>query len=63
MYKLISYELVQCITKKTMHAINEIKHWYVMENKTYIILFGATKGRHMLPKFICDKLNIQEVSY
>jgi hypothetical protein len=52
-----------CITWEAMQVINTIGNKYVMEGIAYIQVFGVTKLPHVFPKFILDKLEIQEIAY
>jgi hypothetical protein len=48
---------------KALAIIRNIGDWYLMEHGTYIRIYGATKAPHLLPRFVLDKLVLQEVSY
>jgi len=49
--------------EKEIVAMERIGDWFVMENGTYIRVYGATKDPHFLPRFILDKFVLQEVAY
>jgi len=46
-----------------MQAVSKVGDWYITERGTYIRIFRATKAPHVLPRFIPDKLALQEVAY
>jgi hypothetical protein len=49
--------------EKEMLAISKVGDWYVLEMGTYIKAHGSTKPPHLLPKFVPNKLILQEVAY
>jgi hypothetical protein len=51
------------MSEKAIEAISEVGDWYVIDKGTYIRVFRAIKAPHVLPKFISDKLALQEVAY
>jgi hypothetical protein len=51
------------MTDKAITVIRRIGDWYLMEHGTYIRIYGAMKPPHLLPRFIPDKLVLQEVAY
>jgi hypothetical protein len=51
------------MTDKAIAIIRRIRDWYLMENDTYIRIYGAMKPPHLLPRFVPDKLVLQEVAY
>jgi hypothetical protein len=46
-----------------MEVVSEIDDWFVRENETYIRIYGSTKPPPIVPKFVLDKLVLQEVAY
>jgi hypothetical protein len=46
-----------------LQVIKRIGDWYLMEHGTYIKIYRATKAPHLLPRFVPDKLVLQEVAY
>ena len=48
---------------KAIEFIRRIGDWCLMENGTYIKIYGAMKPPHLLPRFVPDKLVLQEVAY
>lgn len=48
---------------KAIAVIKIIENWYLMEHNTYIRVYGAIKPPHPLPRFVPDKLILQEVAY
>jgi hypothetical protein len=48
---------------KAMQVVSKVGDWYIKKNGTYIRFYEATNAPHFLPKFIPDKLSLQEVSY
>jgi hypothetical protein len=51
------------MTDKDMKVIRRIGDWYLMEHRTYIRVYGAMNLPHLLPRFVPDKLVLQEVVY
>jgi hypothetical protein len=51
------------MTNKALAVIRRIGDWYLMEHGTYIRIYRATKAPHLLPRFVPDKLVLQEVAY
>jgi hypothetical protein len=51
------------MTEKEIAIIKRIGDWYLMEHDTYIRVYGAMKSPHLLPRFVPDKLVLQEVVY
>jgi hypothetical protein len=49
--------------EKEMDAMGNIGDWHVMENGTYIRIYGATTAPQMFPIFILDKNKLWEVAY
>jgi len=43
MYTFLFCKPVMCMTEKAMQVISAIGNWYVMEEGTYIRIFGAKK--------------------
>jgi len=46
-----------------MQEVRKIMDWYVLEHRTYIKIYGSTKPPHFFPRFVLDKLVLQEVAY
>jgi DNA segregation ATPase FtsK/SpoIIIE-like protein len=63
LFQLLFCARAPCMSEKAMEAISEIDDWFVLENETYIRIYGSTKPPHVLPKFVPDKLVLQEVAY
>jgi hypothetical protein len=51
------------VTDKDITIIRRIGDCYLMEHHTYIRIYGAMKPTHLLPRFVPDKLVLQEVAY
>jgi hypothetical protein len=51
------------MTNKALAIIRRIGDWYLMEHGTYIRIYGAMKAPHLLPRYVPDKLVLQEVAY
>jgi hypothetical protein len=51
------------MTDKAIIIIKRIGNWYLMEHGTYIRVYGAMKSPHLLPRFVPDRLVLQEVAY
>lgn len=57
--------MLQCLAcqRRQMVIVGKVGDWCVMENGTYIRIYGATEAPHMFPKFVPNKLVLQEVAY
>jgi hypothetical protein len=51
------------MTDKVQAIVKIIGDWYLLEYGTYLRIYGATKSPHFLPKFILDRLVLQEIAY
>jgi hypothetical protein len=51
------------MTDKEIFIIKRINDWYLMGNGTYIRVYGAMKSPYFLPRFVPEKLVLQEVAY
>jgi hypothetical protein len=51
------------MTNNAITIIRRIGDWCLMENYTYISVYGAMKPPHLLSGFFPDKLMLQEVAY
>jgi hypothetical protein len=63
LYKFIFCTPAPCMTNKVIIIIQRIRNVYLMEHGTYNTVYGAMKASHFLPRFILDRLVIQEVEY
>jgi hypothetical protein len=63
LYEFIFLTTPPCMTDKAIAVIRRIGDWYLMEHDTYIKVYGAMKLPHLLPRFVPDKLVLQEVAY
>jgi hypothetical protein len=63
LYESIFCAPAPCMTNKALSIIQNIGDWYLMEHGTYIRVYGATKAPHLLPRFVPDKLVLQELAY
>jgi hypothetical protein len=63
LYEFIFCAPAPCMTEKALSIIKNIGDWYVMQHGTYIRIYGATKAPHLLPRFVPDKLVLQELAY
>jgi hypothetical protein len=63
LYEFILCTLAPCMTDKTTVIIKRIGNWYPMEHGTYIRVYRAMEAPHLLPRFVLDKLVLQEVAY
>jgi hypothetical protein len=63
LYEFIFCTSPPCMTDKAITVIRRIGDWYLMEHGTYIRIYGAMKPPHLLPRFVPDKLVLQEVAY
>jgi hypothetical protein len=52
-----------CMTNKALEIVRKIGYWYLMDNVTYIRVYESTKDPYILPRFINDKLVLQEIAY
>jgi hypothetical protein len=48
---------------KSQDIVGKVQYWYLLYYGTYIIFYEATKSLHLLPKFLLDKLVLQDISY
>jgi hypothetical protein len=48
---------------KAIIIIKRIMDWYLMEHNTYLKVYGAMKSLHLVPRFVLDRLVLQEVAY
>lgn len=51
------------MTNKAREAIVEVADWFTSSQGTFISISGAYKSPHLMPKFVTDKVIMQEVSY
>jgi hypothetical protein len=51
------------LSKSTKKIISMIRHWYLEEKITSLIIFGAIGAPHLLPTYVPDRLVLGEVSY
>jgi hypothetical protein len=63
MYEFIFCAPTLCMTDKVLEIIQNIGDCYLMENETYIRIYGATKAPHLLLRFVPNKLVVQEITY
>jgi len=63
MYRLMLCDPMKCMSEKYMQEIGEVGDWYATDRGMHNRVFGATKAPHLLPKFILDKLALQEVDF
>jgi hypothetical protein len=61
------YKLLLCAQRLSCHR-NQCYSWedrilVHVENGTYIRVYGATKYPHLFPRFVPDKVVLQEVAY
>jgi hypothetical protein len=59
--KFIFCTPLPCMIDKSMEILRKIGDWYLMEQDTYIILYGVMKPPHFIPWFVINKLVLQEV--
>jgi hypothetical protein len=63
LYNLLFCTLVPCMTRKSLAIVCRVGDWYMLEYNTYIRINKTMKSPHILPKFIFDRLVLQEISY
>jgi hypothetical protein len=63
LYEFIFFTSPSCMTNKAIVVIRRIKDWYLMEHDTYIRIYGMIKPPHLFPRFVPNKLVLQEVAY
>jgi hypothetical protein len=63
LYRLIFYKNSQCMIDKSIQMIDTNGDWHEIEKVTYMRIFGTNQPPHLLPKFILDKLVLQEIQY
>ena len=51
------------MSDKAQTIVERVGYWYLLEYGTYIKVYEATKYRQLLPKFVPDKLVLQEIGY
>lgn len=62
-YKIIFKQDPPCMSHATIESLIDIANWYASPLGTFIQMYIAEKALHVLPKFLMDKLVMQEVSY
>jgi hypothetical protein len=63
LYESIFCAPAPCMANKALSILQNIGDWYLLEHGTYIRVYGATKAPHLLPRFVPDKLVLQELAY
>jgi hypothetical protein len=58
-----SFAPPSCMTDKAIVVIKRFGDWYLMEHGTYIRIYGMMNPPHLLPRFVPNKLVLQEVAY
>jgi hypothetical protein len=51
------------ISKESMATLKDIADWYMRKYYTYIKVYGNSRAPHILPRYVPDRLLIQEISY
>lgn len=51
------------MSPETMEAVSEHADWFASSNGTYLRVFNSHKSSHMLPRWVTNKLVMQEVAY
>ena len=46
-----------------METLGQVAHWFPFTEYTFIRVFGTFKAPHALPRFITDKVLMQEVCF
>jgi hypothetical protein len=63
LYEFIFFTSPPCMTDKDISFIRRIRDFYLMEHVTYIRIYDTMKPPQLLPRFVSDKLVLQEVAY
>ena len=48
---------------RAMETLVKVAHWFPFAECTFIRVFGSFKTPHALPRFVTDKMLLQEVCY
>ena len=52
-----------CMSWRAMETIIKVAHWFPFVEGTFIRVFGSLKAPHALPRFITDRLLLQETCF
>lgn len=63
LYKFIFEEERPCVLHGVMEVVSEISNYFASPNATFLRLFGKQISLHLLPKYVTDKLFMQEFAY
>jgi len=63
LFQFLLYSLASFMSEKRTEAIRKIRYWCVFDNGAYFKIYGSTKMPHILPKFVPNKIMLQEVAY
>ena len=62
LYRMIFEHDPPCMSQEVMQTLLNITNWYASPGHTFIIVFGSYKPLYFLPRYVIDKLFMQEVS-
>jgi hypothetical protein len=49
--------------EKALEIVGRVGDWFLLKYRTYIRVYRTMKSPHMLPKFILERLVLQEIAY
>jgi len=63
LYNFIFDSHTPCMVDKDLSIVQKIRDWYLMEHGTYIRIYGAIKYLHLSPRFVPNRMVLQEIAF
>ena len=63
LYRLLFGQDAPCMSWRAKETLVKVAHWFPFPGYTFIRVFGTYKAPHAMPRFVTDKMLIQEVCF
>ena len=63
LYKKLFGQDAPCMSWRAMETLVKVAHWFPFAEYTFIRVFGSFRAPHAMPRFVTDRMLMQEVCF